>query len=70
MGFAKEDTRKLQETDLTTFTRTCRGAKLIFTGTGCSDIETEEHDLEKLGKHNGGKLVLFNLKAQPFYRIY
>ena len=70
MGFTKEDTRKLQETNLTTFTRTCRGAKLIFTGTGCSDIETEEHDSEKLGKHNGGKLVLFNLKAQPFYRIY
>ena len=32
MGFGKEDTRKLQETDLTTFTRTCIGAKLTFTG--------------------------------------
>ena len=34
MGFAREDTRKLQETDLTKFTRTCIGAKLTFTGTG------------------------------------
>ena len=32
MGFGKEDTRKLQETDLTTFTRTCICAKLTFTG--------------------------------------
>ena len=24
MGFAREDTRKLQEADLTTFTRTCK----------------------------------------------
>ena len=27
-----------------------------------SDKETEEHDLEKLGKDNGGKSALFNLK--------
>ena len=27
-----------------------------------SDIETEEHELEKLGKDNGGKSALFNLK--------
>ena len=26
-----------------------------------SDKGTEEHDLEKLGKDNGGKLALFNL---------
>ena len=38
MGFAKEDTRKLQETDLTTFTRTCIGAKLTFTGTGLNNL--------------------------------
>ena len=30
MGFAREDTRKLQETDLTTFTRTCIGAKHLM----------------------------------------
>ena len=38
MGFAREDTRKLQETDLTTFTRTCLGAKHTFTGTGLNDM--------------------------------
>ena len=27
-----------------------------------SDKGTEEHDLEKLGKDNGGKSALFNLK--------
>ena len=27
-----------------------------------SDKETEEHELEKLGKDNGGKSALFNLK--------
>ena len=34
MGFAKEDTRKLQET----FTSTCIGAKLTFTGTGSNNM--------------------------------
>ena len=34
MGFSKEDTRKLLETDLTTFTRRCISAKLTFRGTG------------------------------------
>ena len=38
MGFAREDTRKLQETDLTTFTRTCLGAKHTFTGTGLNNM--------------------------------
>ena len=38
MGFTKEDTRKLQEADLTTFTRTCIGAKLTFTGIGSNDM--------------------------------
>ena len=37
MGFAKENTRKLQETDLITFTDTCTGAKLTFTGTGSNN---------------------------------
>ena len=27
------------------------------------DKETKEHDLEKLGKHNGGKSASFNLKG-------
>ena len=31
------NTRKLQETDLTTYTRTCTGAKLTLTGTGSND---------------------------------
>ena len=133
MCFAREDTRKLQETDLTTFTHTYIGAKLTFTGTGLnnmtelqtswwlgcvetlktrsgtkdlgemciwlginfphntpgtigrnlleelgrclderltlsdkaeaygSDKGTAEHDLEKLGKNNGGKSALFKL---------
>ena len=38
MGFARKDTRKLQETNLTTFTRTCIGAKFTFTGTGLNDM--------------------------------
>ena len=38
MGFAKEDAPKLQETDLTMFTRTCIGAKLTFTGTGLNNM--------------------------------
>ena len=38
MGFAKEDTGKLQETDLTTFTCTCIAAKLTFTGTGSNNM--------------------------------
>ena len=38
MGFAREDARKLQKTGQTTFTRTCIGAKLIFTGTGFNDM--------------------------------
>ena len=38
MDFAREDTRKLQETDLTTFKPTCIGAKLTFTGTGLNDM--------------------------------
>ena len=38
MGFAREDTRKLQQMDVTTFTRTCIGAKLTFTGTGLNDM--------------------------------
>ena len=38
MGFAKEDTLKLQETDLTMFTRTCIGAKLTFIGTGLNNM--------------------------------
>ena len=38
MGFAKEDTRELPEKDLTSFTRTCIGAKLTFTGTGSNDM--------------------------------
>ena len=37
MDFAKEDARKLQETDLTIVTRTCTGTKLTFTGTGSND---------------------------------
>ena len=32
MGFAKKETCKLQETDLTMFTGTSIGAKLTFTG--------------------------------------
>ena len=28
----------------------------------CGDIETEEYDLEKLGRDHGGKSALFNLK--------
>ena len=145
MGFAKEDTSKLQETYLTTCTRTCIGAKLTFTDTGSNDMTelqtrwwldcvetlktrsdtkdlgeiciwlgtnlphktpetigrslleelerclddrltlpdkelraaaygndkgTEEHDLEKLGKENGGKSALFNLNDTTIYRIY
>ena len=38
MGFARDDTRKLQEKDLTTFTRTWIGAKLTFTGTGLNNM--------------------------------
>ena len=38
MGFARKDTRKLQEMNLTTFTRTCIGAKFTFTGTGLNDM--------------------------------
>ena len=38
MGFAREYARKLQKTDQTTFTRTCIGAKLTFTGTGFNDM--------------------------------
>ena len=38
MGFARKDTRKLQETDLTAFTRTCIGAKFTFTGTGLNNM--------------------------------
>ena len=38
MGFAKEDACKLQETDLATFTRTCVGAKLSFTGAGSNNM--------------------------------
>ena len=38
MGFTKGDTSKLQETDLTTFTRTCVGTKLTFTGTGSNNM--------------------------------
>ena len=38
MGFAKEDARKLQETGLTTFTRTWAGAKLTYKGRGSSDM--------------------------------
>ena len=38
MAFTKEDTRKLQETDLSTFTRTCIGAKLTFTGAGSNNM--------------------------------
>ena len=38
MGFAREDTRKLQQTDVTTFTSTCIGAKVTFTGTGLNDM--------------------------------
>ena len=38
MGFTREDTRKLQETDLTTFTRICIGAKRTFTGTGLNEM--------------------------------
>ena len=34
MGFAKEDKRNFQEANWTTFTRTCAGAKLTFTGAG------------------------------------
>ena len=40
MGFSKEDTRKLQETDLTMFTRTCIGTQFTFTST-CSNNMTE-----------------------------
>ena len=40
MVFAKEDERKLQETDLTTFTHTCTVGKLTFAGTG-SNYMTE-----------------------------
>ena len=38
MGFAREDTRKLQETDKTTFTCTCIGVKPTFTGTCLNDM--------------------------------
>ena len=38
MGFAKEDTSKLQETYLTTCARTCMVAKLTFTDTGSNDM--------------------------------
>ena len=38
MGFAKEDTREVQETNLTTFTRTCTSVKLTFTATGKKDM--------------------------------
>ena len=38
MGFSKEDARKLQETGLTTFTRTWAGAKLTYKGRGSSDM--------------------------------
>ena len=38
MGLARDDTRKLQEKDLTTLTRTCIGAKLTFTGTGLNNM--------------------------------
>ena len=38
MGFAKEDTREVQETNLTTFTRTCTSEKLTFTATGKKDM--------------------------------
>ena len=38
MSFAKENTLKLQEMDLTTFKHTSIGAKLIFTGTGSNDM--------------------------------
>ena len=34
MCFTKENTRKWQETDFTTFSHTCTGAKLTFTGKG------------------------------------
>ena len=32
----------------------------------CSDIETEEYDLEKLGRDHGGKSALFTLKDSHF----
>ena len=38
MGFAKEDTREVQETNLTIFTRTCTSVKLTFTATGKKDM--------------------------------
>ena len=38
MGFARGDRRKFEETDLTTFTYTCIGANLTFTGTGLNDM--------------------------------
>ena len=38
MGFAREHTRKLQETDVAAFTRTWIDAKLTFTGTGLNDM--------------------------------
>ena len=38
MGFAKEDTYKLQGTDLSTFTHTYSHAKLTFIGTGSNDM--------------------------------
>ena len=34
-----------------------------------SDTETEEQDLEKVGKDNGGKSQLFNLKDSHFIRF-
>ena len=36
---------------------------------GC-DIETEGHDLKKLGKNNRGKLALFNLKDSHFIGVW
>ena len=38
MGFAKEDTYKLQGTDLSTFTHTYSRGKLTFIGTGSNDM--------------------------------
>ena len=38
MGFARENTHKLKEMDITTFTSTCIGAKRSFTGTGLNEM--------------------------------
>ena len=38
MGFARENARQLQETDLTTFASTCIGEKLAFTGASLNDM--------------------------------